>query len=141
MKHLLAMDPEAHASTHIHHLRLLPWRPPTSKQETHVQPPKLSLQGGTHKRDVTLTPSSPYPANKSLGFHPEKPSHTHQSRKSTMRKQRPVDAAIIGTDPRVMVELSPGSTPLQETTCKTSHLTFVDHQASLSARAKKDTML
>jgi hypothetical protein len=117
MKHLPTMDPEAAASTHIHHPGPLPRHPLTPTEEKPHTLPKLTLQGDAHKRDATLTPSSPAPADRSLGFHPERPSH-NRKRESTMmpprRETTSVDAAIIGTDSRVRAKLSPGRTPLQE---------------------------
>jgi hypothetical protein len=76
---------------------------------------------------VTLTPSSPAPANRNLGFHPKSPNHTNRKRKqrsTTMPPRRyttPVGAAIIGTNPEVSAKLSLGSCPLRKKARKTEH--------------------
>jgi hypothetical protein len=63
MKHLPTMNPEVAASAHIHHPgRYLDVHRP-QRRRSHTQLPKLILQDDAHKRDVTLMPSSPAPAN------------------------------------------------------------------------------
>jgi hypothetical protein len=85
IKLLPTMDSEAAASTHNHQSGPLPQHPPTQRKRSHTQPPKLTLQGAAHKREVTMASPSPAPANQSLGFHPKRPSHTHRKRKQAPR--------------------------------------------------------